>query len=125
MIRARRRASAGLHAERERRPAGNARLDRRAARTVAIGWNPRGRGSPFFQQLNQPRLVVVVDDALDNPDGIALRWMTGGQPFSGIHMASAGYFQGARLGTAAAAQIVDVQRLARERSIDVQRVIAV
>lgn len=62
---------------------------------------------------------VRIDDRIENPTGIALKWMTGGQPFSSIHMASAGYAQSGRLGTARPGTIVNVQHLARERTIDV------
>ena len=53
-----------LHAERVRRPSGNARLDRGAARAVAIA-EPLGRGQPLVDQRNQPRLVVVRHDLRD------------------------------------------------------------
>ena len=60
---------------------------------------------------------VVITDRIDNPQGLRLKWMKGGQTFSSIHMASAGYFHAARLGTARPPVIVDVERLARERTI--------
>lgn len=63
--------------------------------------------------------AVRIDDRIENPKGIAVKWMTGGQPFSSIHMASAGYSQSGRLGTERAGTVVNVQRLARERRIDV------
>lgn len=61
---------------------------------------------------------VRIEDRIENPTGIVLHWMTGGRPFTSIHMASAGYSQGGRLGTERPASIVDVQRLARERAIE-------
>ena len=61
---------------------------------------------------------VRIDDRIENPTGIVLDWMTGGRPFSSIHMASAGYAQGGRLGTERPASIVDVQRLARDRAVE-------
>jgi hypothetical protein len=60
-----------------------------------------------------------IDDRIENPGGLAIKWMTGGQPFSSIHMASAGYFQSGRLGTERTGTSVDVQRLARDKAIDV------
>lgn len=62
---------------------------------------------------------VAIDDRIDNPHGQSLVSMLGGQPFSAIHMASAGYFHGARLGTARPATVVDVKRLAQDRTITV------
>jgi hypothetical protein len=62
---------------------------------------------------------VRIEDRIENPTGIVLNWMTGGRPFSSIHMASAGYSQGGRLGTERPASIVDVQRLARERVVEI------
>ena len=68
------------------------------------------------------RIVVAggvrIEDRIENPTGILLTWMTGGRPFSSIHMASAGYPQGSRLGTERPASIVDVQKLARERAVE-------
>ena len=61
--------------------------------------------------------AVAIEDRIENPEGLSLAWMRGGQSFSSIHMASAGYFHGARLGTARPPVIVDVGRLARERTI--------
>jgi hypothetical protein len=62
---------------------------------------------------------VEIQDRIDNPDGQRLASMLGGQPFSAIHMASAGYFHGARLGTARPATVVNVERLALDRTITV------
>lgn len=62
---------------------------------------------------------VRIDDRIENPTGIVLTWMTGGRPFSSIHMASAGYAQAGRLGTERPASIVDVQKLAREGVVEV------
>ena len=62
---------------------------------------------------------VEIQDRIENPDGQRLASMLGGQPVSAIHMASAGYFHGARLGTARPATVVDVERLAQDRSITV------
>lgn len=61
---------------------------------------------------------VRIEDRIENPTGIVLNWMTAGRPFSSIHMASAGYAQGSRLGTERPASIVDVQKLARERVVE-------
>lgn len=58
---------------------------------------------------------VQIDDRIENPGGRRLRSLRGGQPFSAIHMASAGYFHGSRLGTARPATVVDVERLALDR----------
>ena len=70
----------------------------------------------------QRRIVVDegvrIEDRIENPTGIVLNWMTGGRPFSSIHMASAGYAQAGRLGTERPASIVDVQKLARERVVE-------
>lgn len=62
---------------------------------------------------------VRIEDRIENPTGIVLNWMTGGRPFTSIHMASAGYSQGGRLGTERPASIVDVRRLAREHAIEI------
>jgi hypothetical protein len=62
---------------------------------------------------------VQIVDRIENPTGLPLKWMAGGRPFSGIHMASAGYAQAARLGTERPATIVDVTRLARDRVVEV------
>jgi hypothetical protein len=67
---------------------------------------------------------VRVHDRIENPSGLHLRWMAGGRPFSGIHMASAGYVQGARLGSPEMGTDVDSARLARDRAIEVERVLA-
>ena len=61
---------------------------------------------------------VRIEDRIENPTGIVLSWMAGGRPFSSIHMASAGYSQNGRLGTERPTLIVDVQRLARERVVE-------
>jgi hypothetical protein len=73
--------------------------------------------------IRMKRRIVVdggvrIDDRIENPTGIVLNWMTGGRPFSSIHMASAGYAQGGRLGTERPASIVDVQRLASDRAVE-------
>ena len=60
-----------------------------------------------------------IDDRIENPTGMDVKWMSGGQPFSSIHMASAGYSQSGRLGTERAGTQVNVQRLASERAVDV------
>ena len=62
---------------------------------------------------------VAIHDRIDNPDGQRLAAMLGGQPFSAIHMASAGYFHRVRLGTARPATVVDVRRLAQDRTATV------
>ena len=62
--------------------------------------------------------AVTIHDRIENPQGQALVSLAGGEPFSAIHMASAGYFHGARLGTARPATVVDVDRLARERFVE-------
>ena len=110
-------------------------LNLSAMRSIPIGnWVKRkivgmlmagGRAVPLrlVRRVTFDATSVRVEDRLENPDGVALRSMTGGQPFSGIHMASAGYFHAVRLGTASPPQIVDVQRLGRERAIDVLRVV--
>jgi len=61
---------------------------------------------------------VHIHDRIENPGGEVLVAMTGGRPFSSIHMASAGYFHGARLGTSRPPVVVDVQRLAREHVVE-------
>ena len=66
---------------------------------------------------------VRIEDRIDNPDGLSLQWMSGGRPFNGIHMASAGYCQPARFGTGAAPVIIDVDRLAQQRVFAQQRVV--
>jgi hypothetical protein len=73
--------------------------------------------------LRLKRRIVVdsgvrIEDRIENPRRIVLNWMTGGRPFSSIHMASAGYAQGSRLGTERPASTVDVQRLAREGAVE-------
>lgn len=60
-----------------------------------------------------------IDDRLENPQGLALKWLRGGRPFSAIHMASAGYFHAARTGTAAPPREVDVEQLASHRAVNV------
>lgn len=62
--------------------------------------------------------AVTVEDRLENPHGQGLVALTGGQPFSSIHMASAGYFHGARLGTARPPVVIGVQRLAQDRVVE-------
>jgi hypothetical protein len=62
---------------------------------------------------------VTIHDRIENPGARQLAAMTGGRPFSAIHMASAGYFHGARLGTARPPVVVDVDRLARDRFVEV------
>ncbi|MDP1571611.1 MAG: hypothetical protein Q8L86_16575 [Vicinamibacterales bacterium] len=62
--------------------------------------------------------AVEVTDRIESPGNLALRALTGGQPFSSIHMASAGYFHGARLGTARPATVVDLERLSREGVVE-------
>jgi len=62
---------------------------------------------------------VQIIDRIDNPTALALKWMAGGRPFSSIHMASAGYAQGGRLGTERPSSMVDVEKLARERTVEV------
>jgi hypothetical protein len=74
--------------------------------------------------LRMKRRIVVdqgvrIIDRIENPTALALSWMTGGRPFSSIHMASAGYSQGGRLGTERPASIVDVEKLARDRAVEV------
>jgi hypothetical protein len=66
---------------------------------------------------------VRVHDRIENPSGLHLRWIAGGRPFSGIHMASAGYFQGARFGSAETGTELDAARLARDRAVEIERVI--
>jgi hypothetical protein len=61
---------------------------------------------------------VRIEDRIENPTGIALMWMTGGRPFSSIHMASAGYSQGSRLGTERPPSTIDVNKLSRERVVE-------
>lgn len=61
---------------------------------------------------------VQIIDRIENPTALALNWMTGGRPFSSIHMASAGYSQGGRLGTERPAASVDVEKLAREGAVE-------
>lgn len=61
---------------------------------------------------------VHIHDRIENPHGQGLVSMTGGQPFSSIHMASAGYFHGARLGTTRPPIVVGVQRLAQDRVVE-------
>lgn len=63
--------------------------------------------------------AVDIYDRIEAPGNLALRALTGGQPFSSIHMASAGYFHGARLGTARPATVVDLERLSREGAVDI------
>ena len=110
-------------------------LNLTAMRSIAIGnWVKRrlvgllmtgGRAVPMrlTRRVSFDETTVRVNDRIENPNGLALRWMAGGQPFSGIHMASAGYFHAGRLGTASAPQAVDVDRLARDRAIDLTRLI--
>lgn len=62
---------------------------------------------------------MQVHDRIENPRQQRLTALTGGGPFSSIHMASAGYFHGARLGTARPPVVVDLQRLDQDRVIDV------
>ncbi len=61
---------------------------------------------------------ISVDDRIENPDGLVLRWLRGGRPFSSIHMASAGYYEGAAVGAQVSRGVeVDTARLARDKAI--------
>ena len=57
--------AAGLHAQRERRPAGDARLDRRAARPVAVAEPSRSSARRHPRAARRAQLVVVADDTDD------------------------------------------------------------
>lgn len=102
-------------------------------RSIAVGNWVKGRlvamlmrGGAGSDLRLKRRLVfddqgVQITDRIENPQGQALASLHGGQPFSAIHMASAGYFHGARLGTARPATVVDVERLARDRAVEIDR----
>ncbi|MFP5379713.1 MAG: hypothetical protein ACLGHP_08195, partial [Vicinamibacteria bacterium] len=62
--------------------------------------------------------AVEIADRIESPGNLALRGLTGGQPFSSIHMASAGYAHGARLGTARPPTVVDLERLSRDGVVE-------
>ena len=67
---------------------------------------------------------VLIDDELGNPDGVLLSSLTCGVPFSAIHMASAGYSTPAQIRRERDVAAVDVERLARERVVRMQRRVA-
>lgn len=99
-------------------------------RSIAVGNWVKGRlvamlmksgaesGLRLTRRVTWDEQGVQVHDRIENPRRQGLAAMTGGRPFSAIHMASAGYFHGARLGTARPPVVVDVQRLALERVVE-------
>jgi hypothetical protein len=61
---------------------------------------------------------IVVEDRVVSPQRLGLRWLRGGRPFNSIHMASAGYIDGASLQALPAPVVeVDVERLSRDREV--------
>ena len=100
-------------------------------RSIAVGNWVKGRLVAMLMQsgaesgLRLTRRVtwddqgLQVHDRIENPRRQKLAALTGGRPFSSIHMASAGYFHGARLGTARSPVVIDLQRLDQDRVIDV------
>lgn len=99
-------------------------------RSIAVGNWVKGRlvamlmtagaqsGLRLTRRITFAERGVEVHDRIENPRAEALVAMTGGQPFSSIHMASAGYFHGARFGTSRPSTVVDVERLARDRVVE-------
>lgn len=84
-----------------------------------------GRRSPAELRLHR-RVVfgdrVLVEDRIENPTGLRLRWLRGGRPFNSIHMASAGYFEAAALRAVPAPGVdIDVERLYRDRVLTTTR----
>lgn len=100
-------------------------------RSIAVGNWVKGRlvamlmksgaesGLRLTRRITWDEQGLQVNDRIDNPRRQRLAAITGGRPFSSIHMASAGYFHGARLGTARPPIVVDSQRLADDGVIDV------
>jgi len=62
---------------------------------------------------------IGIRDRFSNPSGLSIRWMRGGAPFSSVHMASAGYFEGATLASPAARLTeVDAAALTQSRTVE-------
>jgi hypothetical protein len=63
---------------------------------------------------------IEIRDRFESGGGLVLRWLHGGRPFTSIHMASTGYYEGAalRAGASAAAIEIDVAALARDRVLE-------
>ncbi len=66
---------------------------------------------------------VVVEDRVSKSPGLKVAWLEFGRRFVGIHMASAGYFEGRQLGQPLPAPRIDVERLNRQNHLDVRVVI--
>lgn len=67
---------------------------------------------------------IIVEDTLLNPEQLPLRWLEGRQPFNSIHMASAGYYEGAQANATGPSLItVDVEALQREKTLQIKTVI--
>jgi len=84
------------------------------------------RTYPFYLQrkLTFERNHIIVEDVLRNPKQLPLQWLEGGRSFNGIHMASAGYYEGAQAhATGLSPIIVDVERLQQEKILHVKTVI--
>ena len=61
---------------------------------------------------------VSVEDRFVNAGGLVIRWLRGGRPFVGIHMASAGYYDGSALASRPASAVeIDAAALSRTKSI--------
>lgn len=62
---------------------------------------------------------VEIHDRFSNPGGLAIRWMRGRVPLQSVHMASAGYYEGAALRTPPLADVtIDAAALTRTRTLD-------
>lgn len=68
---------------------------------------------------------VVVDDELTTASQLRLSWLSFGRRFTGIHMASAAYFEGERVPGPNRPTGIDVDRLNREHTAQVRTVIEV
>jgi hypothetical protein len=62
---------------------------------------------------------IEIRDRFSNAGGLALRWLRGGRPFVSIHMASAGYYDGAALNSKPAAGVeLDAAALSRTKTLE-------
>jgi hypothetical protein len=63
--------------------------------------------------------VIAIADRFENPRGLRIRWLRGGVPFNSVHMASAGYIDGAALSAPPLASVdIDAAALTANRSVD-------
>ena len=62
---------------------------------------------------------IEIHDRLANPSGLRVQWMRAGVPFNAVHMASAGYYEGASLSAPVPAAIdIDAAQLSGSRTAE-------